>query len=270
MEATTVTCESPSAGRVEGHLKVLEERVFQVKTRWPHFRLLLSDIRELGETLPEGCDVVGLERTMLYGGVSLLAPLFPRHRYVAVDCSPVSADARGAYNAQMVDDPRFVRIPYSTRGSELDTGMDDASADLVLVPNLVHHVADQDRLFAEMARVVRPGGQAFVFEPLVRELHQIPDDYVRYTPYGMGDILRRHGFEVERVRNEGGPFQVIAYCWEQALQYLPEADRRHRSEWFWNEHFPELIALDGRHRENLVRKHTAFPMAFSVLARRHA
>ena len=256
----------PSA--VEAHFAVLEESVFQTNTRWPQFRLLLDDVRALATELSPGSDIVALERTILYGGWSLFAPLFHRQKYISVECSPPSAEQRGGYNDQMIADPRIIHIPYTLRGNECDTGLEDACADLVIVPNLVHHVADQERLFAEMRRLVRPGGQVYVFEPLLRELHQVPDDYLRYTPYGLARILEQNSFAIEKVGVEGGPFQAIAYCWEQALQYLPPAERELRGRWFWEEHFPQLLRWDDEHRHNRVREHTTFPVAFSIRARR--
>jgi SAM-dependent methyltransferase len=259
---------APTAAEIDAHVAMLEERVFQVRTKWPHFRLLLADARRLAEELPAGAVVASLERTLLYGGYSLFAPIFARQNFISVDCSPDTADARGAYNGSMIDDPRTIRIPYSHRGREVATGLPDAHCDAVLVPNLVHHVADQARLFGEVARVVKPGGRAYVFEPILRELHQMPDDYLRYTPYGLRNVLDGVGFDAERIETEGGPFQAIAYCWEQALQYFPEEERTRQATWFWNEHFPQLLRWDEAHRRNLVRKFTSFPVAFSILARR--
>lgn len=255
---------------VAEHLAMLEDRVFQVRTKWPHFKLLLGDLVDLSNTLPSGARVAALERTLLYGGHSLFAPVFGRQEFTSVDCSPASADERGAYNRSMIDDPRTIFVRHHRRGTELATGLEDASCDAVLVPNLVHHVADQEALFREIGRIVRPGGLAYVFEPIVRELHQAPDDYLRYTPYGMKNAFAAAGFDVEETRTEGGPFQAIAYCWEQALQYFPDDLRRKMAAWFWEQHFPQLLEWDGAHRVNLVRKHTSFPVAFSVRARRRA
>lgn len=257
-----------SEAQLDAHQAVLEERVFQVATRWPHFAQLLRDVRRLAGELPEGARVVLLERGLLYGGLSLLAPFFHRQRVESVDCSPPSADARGAYNAWMVDDPRTLRVPTTRRASIEATGVPSASADLVLVPNLVHHVGDQRALFAEMARVAAPGGRVYVFEPLVRELHQMPDDFLRWTPFGMQRAMREAGLEPEGFETEGGPFSVIAYVWEQALEYLPEKEREPLERWYRDEHFPRLLELDRAHPVNQQRGHTAFPMSFSVLARR--
>jgi len=251
---------------VAAHVDMLEERVFQIRTRWPHFRLLLNDLKELARALPDGAKVISLERTLLYGGISLFAPLFSRQKFISVDCSPEVANERGAYNAWMVDDARVIRIPYSVRGTELDTGLPDGSADLVLVPNLVHHVADQERLFDEMARITHSGGRLYVFEPLLRELHQIPEDYLRYTPYGLQRVMARRGLIADEPHLEGGPFSAAAYCMDQALQYFPPEKRQEMQRWFDSEFFPNLIKWDEENPANLVRKHTSFPVAFSILA----
>lgn len=255
---------SPAA--LDDHAAALAERVFQIDTKWPHYRQLLGEVRDLADAIPAGTAVVSLERTLLYGGCSLVAPFFQHTDFVSVDCSPESAGERGAYNGGMTEDPRFLRVPLSRHAQPDATGLPDGCADLLLVPNLVHHVADQAGLFAEIARLLRPGGRAWVFEPLLRELHQMPDDYIRYTPFGLARALREAGLDPQEPTLEGGPFSAIAYCWVQALEYFPPARRAEMERWFYDKHFPELMAWDDEHRDNLVRDHTCFPVSFSVMA----
>lgn len=258
--------EAFSQAQLDGHFAVLAERVFQVETKWPHFRLLLNDIRKLAAEVTPGMTVVSLERGLLYGGCSLMAPAFHNSDFLSLDCSPDSADDRGAYNHAMIDDPRFLFVAGTHRAPIEATGLGDGIADLVLVPNLVHHIADQTALFSEMARITRPGGRVYVFEPLVRELHQMPDDYLRYTPFGLQQVLRAAGLEPGDFELEGGPFSAVAYCWAQALEYLPADQRETMARWFYEEQFPQLMDWDARYTENLQRKHTAFPMSFSIIA----
>lgn len=252
------------ATTLDAYAALLAEKVFQTETKWPHFRLLLKDVRSWAEKLPAGARVVSLDRTLLYGGISLVGPFFHRQNFISVDCSPPSADERGAYNRSMVDDPRCIAIPTTRRAPIEATGLEAASADFVIVPNLVHHVADQRALFAEMVRIVAPGGRVYVFEPTVRELHQVPDDFLRYTPFGLARELELAGFDPEEPRLEGGPFSAVAYCWTQALQYFPADKRAEMEQWFNREHFPQLMAWDRDYPVNLVRAHTSFPMSFSI------
>jgi SAM-dependent methyltransferase len=253
------------ADRIAAHRQMLEERVFQVESKWPQFRRLLDDMGTLADETPAGAAVVCLERTLLYGGFSLFAPLFSGREFISVDCSPDSADTRGAYNAGMVDDARFVAVPTTRRAPPEATGLPSGSVDLVMVPNLVHHVRDQAGLFAEMARILRPGGRGYIFEPLLRELHQMPDDYVRYTPWGFQQQIEAAGLIYDRFVSEGGPFTAIAYCWTQALEYFPAEKRAEMERWFYDGHFKDLVAWDREYgSENRARKHTSFPTAFGI------
>ena len=260
----------PSQKQLDQHQAFLEESVFEVHDKSPHFRRLIADIRNFAETLPAGARVVSIERTLLYGGISLLAPFFANQEFVSLDCSPESADARGAYNAKMVDDPRCIRRLTDRRALIDDTGIESGSADLVILPNIVHHIRDQTAMFDEMARILRPGGQGYIFEALIRELHQEPDDYIRYTPWGFEYMLREAGLEYQSFTPEGGPFSAIAYCWVQALEYFPEDERAAMTEWYFKEHLPELMRWDKAHTANLVRNFTSFPVGYSIFCRKPA
>ena len=44
--------------RLDAHEAMLAERVFQIDTRWPHFRQLLRDVRKLAHELAPGATVI--------------------------------------------------------------------------------------------------------------------------------------------------------------------------------------------------------------------
>lgn len=257
---------SHSDFNINKHIELLKEKVFQTETKWPHFELLFEDIDRLKENLDPKSNIVTMERGLLYGGFSLLAPIFTEHHFLGIDCSPQSANSRGAYNSPMVDDPRFIKHPIHSRANVEDTKLGSNTADLLMIPNLVHHIEDQHSMFQETARVLKPNGKLYIFEPLVREIHQAPDDFIRYTPYGLAKELTKYGYTILDTKENGGPFSVIAYCWAQALEYLPESKREEMSSWFYNEHMLELMKMDKEYPENMCRKFTRFPMAFSITA----
>ena len=61
----------------------------------------------------------------------------------------------------------------------------------------------------------------YIFEPLLRELHQMPEDYGRFTPYIL-EKLSKIGFKKIKYEFTGGPFTSIAYFVDQAIQYFPK------------------------------------------------
>src|SRR3546814_13101602 len=117
---------------------MLEERVFQIDGKWPQYRRLLADMDEFARSTAPDATVVCLERTLLYGGCSLFAPLFTRQAFVSVHCSPESAEARGAPNADMVAVDRSLAAPATRRAHAAASGLASGCARLDLVPNPLH------------------------------------------------------------------------------------------------------------------------------------
>ena len=250
---------------LRGHVRVLREQVFGSSTFLPQFDLLLSDILDFREKFLDQETVVSLERMMLYGK-NLFAPLFIKSNFVSLDSSPLSADVRGAYNAHLVDHQDFINTPCKSVRCPADSlDFPDARADLVMVPNLVHHVENQAALWSEAVRILKPGATLYVFEPTLREVHQDPDDFLRYTPSGLRSVLSMHGLQTVEITTTGGPFSAIAYCWTQALQYITPDMRKDWSDWF-SSHYQDLMGLEQQFPTNLVRQYTSFPTAFSLRA----
>ncbi len=250
------------------HIAFLSEKIFQTKTKWPHFQKMIEDIVQISQEAKENSDVVVLERAYVYGGDSLFAALFDKQKVTVVDCEIKTTKERDGYQKSWTNDSRYLRVPSEIRAPIENTGLPSQCADLVLVPNVVHHVSNQEAMFAEIARLLKVGGTGYIFEALIRELHQIPDDYVRYTPWGFKAILARHGLEMTSWHPAGGPFEAISYCWIQALQYIPENERREKEDWFFNKHLPELLEMDQKFTKNQVRPHTSFPVGYSVFFKR--
>lgn len=249
----------------QSHLEFLHEVVFKTDSKWPHCARLLDDIEDIVTQVQPHQTVVCLERTFLYGSKSLYAPFFQHaQQFISVDCLIETTEERGFYQAHWLEDPRCIHIPSDLQAPITETTLPDACADILLIPNVIHHVREQEAMFAEFARLLKPGGVGYLFETPMRELHQIPNDYIRYTPWGVEAMLARQGMKMTRWIPSGGPFEAIAYCWTQALEYLPEEQRKEREAWFYETQFPELLALDRQYPENQCRPYTAFPLAFGL------
>ena len=247
------------------HFRFLERNVFQVDTKWPHYRRLLTDLEEFLRTVPQSSKVVCLERAFVFGGQSLFAPLFDEFDFMAIDIRLAGLEpVRFSYQSDWLNHPDCDARPVDAVAFASELPLETNSVDLLLVPNVVHHVSDQKGMFEEFARVLKPSGRGFIFETLLRELHQIPFDFVRWTPWGFAQCLQSVGLSMSEWRPAGGPFEAIAYCWDQALQYLPEDLRGEWKTWFEEKHFPVLMSLHESYSKNLVRQHTSFPIAYAI------
>ena len=72
--------------KLKKHEKALKEEVFFTTNRWPHFNLLFDDIKKLSKKKIN--KIICIERTNLYGAISLFKPFFSDKEFISVDCSP--------------------------------------------------------------------------------------------------------------------------------------------------------------------------------------
>lgn len=78
----------------------------------------------------------------------------------------------------------------------------DARFGLVAAFDVIEHVADDERAFAELTRVLQPDGRLLFSVPLHPAHWTVFDDHVgharRYEPAALQALLVRHGLEVEK------------------------------------------------------------------------
>ena len=240
---------------IKNHEAVLREKIFFTETKWPQYNLLFNDIKALASMPLIRSSVFSYERNLLYGGCSLLAPFFYAHSYYVEECTRLDRGATAA-----VDDSRLIITRLESYNHE--------PIHMVIVPNAVHHMPDQSKFFDKI--VEKTSRYVYIFEPLVREIHQAPYDYVRYTPYGLKEMLEGRGMKIVWEHEIGGPFTTLAYVFDQCLQYLPESEREEiKFEFALEEdifNIVQAIKMDKACPKNLVREHSRFPTAMSVLA----
>jgi SAM-dependent methyltransferase len=116
-------------------------------------------------------------------------------------------------------DPRVVNVditPYDSVDVLCDVTelpLADGAVDGVLAISVLEHVQDPERVVAEIARVLRPGGWVYTDVPFVVGFHAAPHDYKRWTYEG---ILHLHrGFEDLRVVVNGGPTSALLWILQE-------------------------------------------------------
>jgi SAM-dependent methyltransferase len=68
--------------------------------------------------------------------------------------------------------------------------------DSLVCNQVLEHVFNPDQFFAEINRVLKPGGMVLLTVPFVWDEHEQPFDYARYSTFGLYDLLEKNGFEV--------------------------------------------------------------------------
>jgi SAM-dependent methyltransferase len=85
-----------------------------------------------------------------------------------------------------------------------DLPFDDGSFDCVICTEVLEHCREPRAVMAEISRVLKAEGSAFVTTPFLLPLHEMPFDYYRYTPSALEDLATSAGLSVSTISPRGG------------------------------------------------------------------
>lgn len=105
----------------------------------------------------------------------------------------------------------------------------DQSYDSVLCNQVLEHVFEPDEFLSEINRVLKPGGKLLLSVPFVWDEHEQPNDYARYSSFGLHALLKKAGFSILQHQKLGADVSIIfqlinAYIYK-IIQPWPEAGR---------------------------------------------
>jgi SAM-dependent methyltransferase len=173
--------------------KRIEPLVPKFVMRWmdPFHTALNERLREAAASVPKGALVLDAG-----AGECPHAALFAHTRYVKMD--------RGigdkAWDYSKIDvQADICELPFAS-------GVFDAVVNI----QVLEHIKEPGVCVAEMARVLKPGGQLILTTVQDWEIHQHPNDFFRYTRYGLEYLFQKAGLK-SRVEALGGLFWNISF-----------------------------------------------------------
>ena len=89
-------------------------------------------------------------------------------------------------------------------GSGLSLPFRDGCFDTVVSFQVLEHVPEPARMVQEIGRVLRPGGHLILTAPHMWGIHEEPNDYFRFTGFGLAHLSRAAGLRVIRVSAMAG------------------------------------------------------------------
>jgi len=92
----------------------------------------------------------------------------------------------------------------------------DKSFNTLICTQVLEHATDPDRLVAECARVLTPGGKAFFSMPFTYPEHEIPYDFRRFTSFEHKRLFAKYNFtNVTITKTTGfcGTFAQLLVVW---------------------------------------------------------
>lgn len=129
------------------------------------------------------------------------------------------------YNNEQVEE--YIPIDVRPEGGDVvkaDAGylpIEDDSIDTIILSEVLEHVPvpDVEGILSEIRRVLVSTGIILANVPFVFSLHGLPNDYVRYSPYGLINLFETHGFRAE-VYCGGGYTDVLLHVLSSPLHSM--------------------------------------------------
>jgi len=131
-------------------------------------------------------------------------------KYIGIDFSSYSSnkDFKGCA-------PDLFFNEIYTENFELPFAND--SYDNAVAFQVIEHHKDPQKMLSEMIRVVKNGGYILLTVPFLGGVHEEPNDYQRFTEYGMAELLEKNGCAILESRKAGKFFSVVCML---AIEYL--------------------------------------------------
>jgi SAM-dependent methyltransferase len=95
-------------------------------------------------------------------------------------------------------------------GDALHLPFGDESFDSVVSFQVMEHVTEPGLFLSEAFRVLKSGGAAMVTTPFMWGEHEQPNDYYRYTRYGLRYLAEKAGFEAISIEPDTGYWSTAA------------------------------------------------------------
>jgi SAM-dependent methyltransferase len=115
--------------------------------------------------------------------------------YAAHFPNRVALDIRPGIGVQIIGDAQAL-------------GIADASFEVILCTEVLEHLPEPQKAIDEMFRVLVPGGLLLLTTRFLFPIHDAPQDYFRFTKYGLRHLLRR--FEIVELQEETDAVGTIA------------------------------------------------------------
>jgi ubiquinone/menaquinone biosynthesis C-methylase UbiE len=80
--------------------------------------------------------------------------------------------------------------------------------DTILCSQVLEHIMDPLLCLQEINRALKPDGRLYLTVPFLNEVHSAPQDYLRFTEYGLVELLNSTKFKIETLE-PGGRFATV-------------------------------------------------------------
>ncbi|MGC4038022.1 MAG: class I SAM-dependent methyltransferase [Chitinophagaceae bacterium] len=125
------------------------------------------------------------------------------------------------YKSLLINAEEYVGVDFQGQGHSheneqidvfydgLNIPFDNNRFDGIFTSEVFEHVFNLEHIVGELNRVLKPGGKIFITCPFAICEHEQPNDFARYTSFGLKDLLERNGFTIISFEKAGTSMETI-------------------------------------------------------------
>lgn len=83
--------------------------------------------------------------------------------------------------------------------------------DYIICTQVLEHIKRPHIAFKEFSRALKPVGKLFLTTHMAFDEHMVPNDYFRFTKYGLKSLGEDAGLRLIHIKPHGGIFHVLSY-----------------------------------------------------------
>jgi SAM-dependent methyltransferase len=89
--------------------------------------------------------------------------------------------------------------------------VNSSTYDLVISLSVLEHLESPEKSLREIFRILKPNGELFLQTNFLYPEHGGPQDFYRFTVYGLNKIVHESGFEVKSIEKIGNRFTLVQH-----------------------------------------------------------
>jgi ubiquinone/menaquinone biosynthesis C-methylase UbiE len=97
----------------------------------------------------------------------------------------------------------------------------DEEFDTIILSDVLEHIPQPEKLWAEMTRILAPDGKIIMNVPFYYCIHEQPYDYYRYTSFALERFVQISGLHLIKLCCLGGALEVMADVFSKNICNLP-------------------------------------------------
>ncbi|QOG12162.1 class I SAM-dependent methyltransferase [Arcobacter sp. FWKO B] len=90
-------------------------------------------------------------------------------------------------------------------------------ADTILLNQVLEHIDDYEKVLTEIKRVLKYNGKCVISVPFIYHIHGEPNDYFRFSEYGLRYMLKKHGYKIIEYHYLGYAGTALVSIWNSFI-----------------------------------------------------